>query len=113
MGYVGGTIEVRLDGPEGELLGQTEIVAANPVFPAPTANSVQNAGGAKPKEAAKAAPKAAPKKAPASFNPFARPGIKLPIKSVNGVHDLYFVFKNEKAGPKDQLMSFSSINLSN
>jgi cytochrome c len=109
MGYVGGTIEVRLDGPEGDLLGQTEIVAANPVFPAPTANSVQNAGGAKPKEA----PKAAPKKAPAAFNPFARPGIKLPIKSVSGVHDLYFVFKNEKAGPKDQLMSFSSINLSN
>ncbi|ULQ51797.1 PQQ-dependent sugar dehydrogenase [Flavihumibacter fluvii] len=105
MGYVGGTIEVRLDGPTGELLGQTEIVSVDPVFPAPTANSVQNAGGVKAKPA--------PQKKAQTFNPFARPGIKLQVKPTSGVHDLYFVFKNDKAKSNDQLMSFSNISLSN
>lgn len=105
MGYVGGTVEVRLDSPTGDLLGQAEVVAVNPVFQQPTANSVQNAGGAKAKPA--------PKKAAPAFNPFAGAGIKLPIKPINGVHDLYFVFRNDKAKANDQLMSFSNIRLSN
>lgn len=105
MGYVGGSIEVRLDSPTGDVIGQTEIIAKDPVFAPPTANSVQNAGGAKAKPA--------PKKKAAPFNPFASPGIKLQIKPISGVHDLYFVFKNDKAKPDDQLMSFSNISLTN
>ncbi|HEV3251879.1 MAG TPA: PQQ-dependent sugar dehydrogenase, partial [Puia sp.] len=44
MGYSGGGIEVRLDSPKGDLLGQVKIESVNPVFAVPTANAMQNAG---------------------------------------------------------------------
>jgi cytochrome c len=111
MGYVGGGIEIRLDKPDGDLLGRAEIAAVNPSFMA--ADSAQNAGGAKAKPAMAAAtvkkPAKAPRKIPDDFNPFAGMGIKLDIKPINGLHDVYFVFKNEKSNPDAQLMSLSNI----
>ncbi|HEY8734153.1 MAG TPA: PKD domain-containing protein, partial [Puia sp.] len=116
MGYIGGIIEVRLDNPEGDLLGQVKIESVNPVFGAGTANAVQNAGGAKAKPANAQPPvvvkKAvgASKKSSAGFsNPFARPGIRTDIKPVAGLHDLYFVFKNENAKGDQPLMSVTNI----
>ncbi len=113
MGYVGGSIEIRLDKPDGELLGQANIVAVNPSFMA--ADSAQNAGGAKaakptapPKKQAKA-----PRKIPDDFNPFAGMGSKLDIKPISGLHDVYFVFKNDKANAEAQLMSVSNIQFNN
>ena len=47
MGYLGGTIEVRLDNPDGELLGQVNIESKNPDFGGSAANAAQNNGGAK------------------------------------------------------------------
>ena len=81
LGFFGGTIEIRLDIPSGQLLGQLDIAAANPVFPGMTANSAQNNGGAKGKPAKAPAPplvaaKKGAKKPAADFNPFAAPGIK-------------------------------------
>jgi cytochrome c len=114
MGYVGGDIEVRLDKPDGQLLGQVKIESVNPVFGG--ANAVQNAGGAKAKPstatvtAAIKKPAGPPKKPSAGFsNPFARPGIKTDIVHVTGFHDIYFVFKNENAKGDQPLMSFSNI----
>ena len=114
MGYLGGTIEVRLDNPDGELLGQVNIESVNPVFAAPTANTVQNAGGVKARPAAVAPPAAkkpaTTKKPAAGFrNPFARPGIKTDIKPVTGQHDIYFFFKSENAKGDEPLMSVTNI----
>jgi cytochrome c len=117
MGYLGGTIEVRLDKPDGELLGQVTIESKNPNFGGSAANAAQNSGGAKTKQSptAPVAPKkpAAAKK-PAGFsNPFAIPGIKTDIKPVSGLHDLYFVFKNENVKGDQPLMSVSNIKFNN
>jgi cytochrome c len=120
QGFAGGSIEIRLDGPAGELLGQAEVKPFNP-FAAfmNAANATQNKGGAK-SPAAKPAPKKMPaprsgkgnnKKQPAFdlSSLFAGQGIKTDIKEVNGRHDLYFVFKNDKAKQTEPLLSFSNI----
>jgi cytochrome c len=113
MGYVGGVIEMRLDKPDGELLGQANIVAVNPSFMA--ADSAQNAGGAKAAKPATAPkkPARAPGKITVDFNPFAGMGSKLDIKPIPGLHDVYFVFKNDKADKDAQLMSVSNIQFNN
>ncbi|QKZ14757.1 PQQ-dependent sugar dehydrogenase [Spirosoma sp. KUDC1026] len=63
---VGGRIEVRLDSPTGQLIGQTDDIL--------------------PVEAKSAAD---------VFKPVMT---KITVTPATGVHDLYFVFKNEKAG---------------
>ncbi len=142
MGYLGGTIEVRLDNPDGELLGQVTIESKNPDFGGSAANAAQNNGGAKTKQSPTApvvekkpstpaprnrdsrqpptpAPRNAGDNRPARAgstgfaNPFARPGIKTDLKPVTGVHDLYFVFKNENAKGDQPLMSVSNIKFNN
>ncbi len=133
MGYIGGTIEVRLDKPDGELLGQVNIESKNPNFGGSAANAAQNSGGAKTKQLATAplvakkpstpAPRNAganrqpstAKRKPSTGigNPFAMPGIKTDIKPVSGLHDLYFVFKNENAKGDQPLMSVSNIKFNN
>jgi cytochrome c len=116
MGYIGGTIEVRLDKPDGDLLGQVKIESINPVFGGSAANAAQNAGGAKTRKAQPAAPVAVKKPAASSkkpaagfSNPFARPGMKTDIKPVTGQHDIYFLFKNENAKGDEPLMSVTNI----
>src|SRR6185312_11871522 len=84
-----------------------------------TANPTQGKGGNKapatkpaPKKAtAPQSGKAKGKKQPAFdlSSLFAGQGIKAEIKEVRGVHDLYFVFKNEKAHAAEPLLSFSNI----
>jgi cytochrome c len=117
MGYSGGTVEVRLDKPEGDLLGQVMIESVNPNFGGSAANAAQNAGGAKGKPAPPVVvkkPAGPPKKPAAGFsNPFARPGIKTDIKPVNGLHDIYFVFKNDSAKEDQPLMSVTNIKFNN
>ncbi len=120
MGYIGGNIEVRLDNPTGELLGQVKVEPVNPFLGASTADAAQNAGGTKNKTAKPAPPvvvkKAAGKgkKAAAGFgNPFARPGIKTDVIPKEGQHDIYFVFKNENAKGDQPLMSVSNIQFNN
>ncbi len=121
MGYIGGNIEMHLDNPEGELIGQVKIESVNPFLGAGTANAAQNAGGATkakaepPKPSPEAKKMAGAQKKPAAGigNPFARPGIKTDIKPVQGVHDIYFVFKNEKAKGDQPLMTVSNIKFNN
>jgi cytochrome c len=137
MGYVGGTIEIRLDKPDGELLGEVKVESSNPFAGASAAQNAQNTGGAKGKDSAakagavpltkageptkaaaakatKAELKGAVKKPAAGFaNPFARPGVKTDIKPISGMHDIYFVFKNDKAVGDQALMSVSNIKFNN
>ncbi|MEP7129195.1 MAG: PQQ-dependent sugar dehydrogenase, partial [Chitinophagales bacterium] len=121
QGFTGGVIEIRADSPTGTLLGQTEVQAVNP-FAAMmnAANATQNAGGAKTGNASakQAAPQAKPAKTPPKKRAFdmaslfSAPGFKVNIQAVNGEHDLYFVFKNDKAKPAEPIVSLSDIKLS-
>lgn len=70
LSAVGGRIEVRLDSPTGQLLGQTENLL----------------------------PVEAPKEAKSPADVFKPIVAKVALTPATGVHDLYFVFKNEKAG---------------
>ena len=134
MGYLGGTIEVRLDNPGGELLGQVTIESKNPDFGGSAANAAQNAGGVKkpsttnqpstanrqpsttgrqPSTANRQPQTANHKPSTTIGNPFARPGIKTDIKMTSGLHDVYFVFKNENVKGDQPLMSVSKIKFNN
>lgn len=131
QGFSGGIVEVHIDSPTGELLGQAEIKAVNP-FAAMmnAANATQTNGGTKgakpatPAAAAEAAPPkagtapkpgAAPKARPRGFNManiakmMAGMATKIDIKEIAGLHDVYFVFKNDKAKPSQPLMSVSNV----
>jgi cytochrome c len=124
-GSVGGTIEIHLDSPTGELIGQTTVEVSQPRMPgaAPTATSIQQAGGvttasASTTGAAASAPGSATTSAPRSQTGAAAGGgftfrgptpLKTDLKAVNGVHDVYFVFKNDRARPIEPLLSMSSI----
>jgi cytochrome c len=134
-GHPGGLIEIRIDSPTGELIGQTEVKVPAPGqgFGGGGAQAIQNAGGAAAPAGGQRAgapgaggPGAAPAVAGAPGAPAAGAGqraggaggggfgrgpvpIKVDVKEVSGVHDIYFVFKNDTAKPIDPLMSFSSI----
>ena len=76
-GEVGGTIEVRFGGPDGDLIGQIEVVAP------------EGGGG---------------------FRRPPAPPVVIPLRSaVDGLRDVYFVFRNEEAGEIDPLMSLSYV----
>ncbi|MGV3560544.1 PQQ-dependent sugar dehydrogenase [Larkinella arboricola] len=100
-GAVGGTVEVRLDSPTGELIGQTTIGVAQPRSAAPTATSIQNAGGTTTQ------PKSTTTAAPRSSGP-----PKIELKETSGIHDVYLVFKNDQAKAIEPLLSLSSVKFS-
>lgn len=103
-GAVGGTVEVRLDSPTGELIGQTTIDVAQPRTAAPTATSIQNAGGTtQPKSTTAAAPASAPRSAGSP---------KVELKQTSGVHDVYLIFKNDQAKAIEPLLSLSALRFS-
>ncbi|MBT1688255.1 ThuA domain-containing protein [Dawidia soli] len=78
LGAAGGTVEVRLDYPGGEVVGESPMIT--PV--------VMDLGGKTPP----------------------KPQIvTAPLKPTSGKHDLYFVYKNEKADPTQAL--FILINI--
>ena len=81
MVAAGGTIEVRLDGPAGELIGQRDVAV---VPPAPRG---RGAGG------------------PPSVPP------AIAIKPTAGVHDLYLVFRNNRAANAQPLMTVTAIRV--
>ncbi len=101
VGAAGGIIEVHLDSPTGPLVGKSEmIVVKEPApFRPPTAGQQQ---------------------APANDIPGVRPemvmavrrgAVMAPVKvSANGVHDVYFVFKNEKALSTQIVMQLMGID---
>jgi cytochrome c len=80
-GNIGGIVEIRLGSPTGALLGQAVV----PMPVDPQAEGAAAGGG--------------------------RPPLSVDLKAVTGVHDLYLVFKNEKATPIQPLMTFASVTL--
>ncbi len=130
QGFSGGTVEIHLDKPDGAMIGTGEIKAVNPFAALMTAaNAAQDQGGAKKaaapgKEAAmakaatpvKAAPaKAAPAKARPRFSMadlaklMAGAAVKVNVNDITGPHNIYFVFKNDKAKPMQPIASVSSL----
>ncbi|MEO6287630.1 MAG: PQQ-dependent sugar dehydrogenase [Dyadobacter sp.] len=98
-GSVGGTIEVRLDSPTGEIIGQQNVEIAPEVDIAKVMAEMES-------EKKNAKP-ATPAKAPA--NRFSRPPIHITLRDIKGKHDLYLVFKNDNAKSIEPLFSFSKI----
>ena len=91
-GNVGGTIEVRLDSPTGPMVGQAAVNAPGAAPSGPTATDIQAAGGA-----GRGRGRGGP--APVSIE----------LKESRGVHDVYFVFRNEKATGTQPLMTVSTV----
>lgn len=109
VGAAGGYIEVHLDSPTGQLLGQTQNIEVKEPAPfrAPAAAPAAPAAGTP------AATPKAPATAPAmpDMNAMMRRGAtKAPVSiSSSGIHDVYFVFKNDKALPTQILMQVIGI----
>lgn len=80
----GGTIQFRLDSPEGPILGEARIV---------------------PRESAAGRPPGGPRVAP--------PGIRVDVADTMGSHDLFLVFNGEPAKEGAPLMSLSGVRLRN
>lgn len=116
-GTVGGTIEVHLDSPDGKLIGQTEMIVSKPFD---MARMIENMGGGKPKPGAKPAPVADKKPAgpPRKFDfsllrKMMATNATAAIEPISGVHNVYFVFKNSKAGANQPLMQMVEIQFQN
>jgi cytochrome c len=115
-GAAGGIIEVHLDTPDGKLIGQTDMVVSKPFD---MARMIENMGGGKPKPGAK--PAAAAKKPagpPAKFDfsmmrKMMATHATAVLSPVTGMHNVYFVFKNSKAGAKQPLMQMVEIQFQN
>ncbi len=99
-GSVGGVITVHLDSPTGEQIGMVNVEKAPEID---IAKAMAQMESQQKSDTAKA------KSAPVTRNPFARPPVNITLKPTSGMHDVYFVFKNDEAKPIEPLMSFSTI----
>lgn len=93
----GGMVEVHLDSPNGRLLGQSSEIGAKRV-------PWGGFGGA------------SKVMTPAEHKAKRRRGVQtlvVPIESVEGVHDLYFVFKNTTAKENEIIMAVTEIEVYN
>ena len=97
-GSVGGTVEVRLDSPTGPVVGEKLVEIAPEVDMTKLMAEMESA-----KKAAK------PGETPPPVRRPARPPVTISIKETKGKHDLYFVFKNDKATAIEPVLTFSKI----
>jgi cytochrome c len=91
VGASGGVVEVRIDSPTGTVIGTSEKIEPQEVRfgPPPAA------------PAGSAAPAAPQRRPPSKF--------KIAVPANSGQHDVYFVFKNDKAKDSQIIMSLSAI----
>lgn len=114
-GSAGGTIEMHLGSPTGPVVGETKLELAPEVDMAKMMAQMESgsnkpASGTATAGAAPANGQAAAAKRPAApANPFARPPVFLRVSPTEGVHDVYFVFKNSEAKSIQPLMTVSTI----
>lgn len=90
--FIGGSMEVRLDSPDGPLVGGP----AELVPPPPPRRS-----GAAPAEGAPSAQ--------VVLGANLEPPTRIPIARTSGIHDVYIVFRNPRARQSDALMLLRSI----
>ena len=113
--YPGGKVEIRIDGPTGELIGETQIepeqfnTRYRGLF-----NGLSNPTREK-QERSKRYPPLNPREFFArgsNKNSFTIPSAAI-LKEISGDHDIYFVFKNEAAKPGESLFPLAEIELRN
>jgi cytochrome c len=93
-GQAGGRIEIRTGSPTGPIIGQLDVLLAGAGRGGPTASEIQAAGG---------------RAQGGGRGGAGGPGVDL--KPTTGIHDLYFVFTNDRAATAQPLMTLSSITL--
>jgi len=93
----GGFVEVHLDSPDGQLIGKSNTVSQKHI----------PWGGFGGKRLQLSAEELKAKRRNGTQK------LSVPIESVEGVHDVYFVFKNPNAGEKEILMSIKEIEVYN
>ena len=109
-GAAGGTIEVHIDSPDGPLIGQTEQVVPKEIdFRAFAATNNPPTASAK---------KGTTQPQPPPMDPAARRRmmstlVDAVLKPVEGLHDLYFVFKNSSAASNQIIMQVLEIEFKN
>ncbi|MEA5428038.1 PQQ-dependent sugar dehydrogenase [Arcicella lustrica] len=95
VGASGGFVELRLDSPTGALIGKSETIEPREVRMGPPPTTTASTNG----QVAATTPPARP--APNS--------LKIAVPANSGQHDVYFVFKNDKAKDSQIVMSVSAI----
>ena len=110
VGAVGGVVEIRLDGPDGKLIGTTnKIVPKDVNFRAAMAKLMPPAPPAKPGQ-----PKPpAPSVDMAALRRLIATNASATIEPVEGVYDLYFVFRNQEAKEGQILVQVNEIGFHN
>ncbi len=107
VGAAGGVIEIHLDSPTGTLIGKTDMIEVKEPAPfrAPAATPPANNANAGTQ------PKPATAPAMPDMNAMMRRGATKAAVNISssGAHDIYFVFKNDKAIPTQILMQVIGI----
>jgi cytochrome c len=118
VGHTGGIIEVHLDSPTGDLLGQVNVNipvqgarGGGPAGPAGARGGQPTASPAVPPPAPQATGATGGRGAITAGNPFSsvQAPLKLDIKEISGTHDVYFVFKNDKVVPSSALFLLHTV----
>ena len=113
--YPGGKVEIRVDKPDGEVIGATAFepeqfnTRYRGLFDGltnPTSEQLERMKRYPPLDPSKFFARGSDK------NSFTIPSAA-PIKETNGVHDLYFVFRNDGPGKTDALFPLAEIVLMN
>ncbi len=100
-GAAGGTIEVRLDSPDGTLIGTTEKVVHQEID--------FSAELLKRREAWEAGGKKGPEPSIWQIRRTMKPTWTVPVSDTEGVHDVYFVVRNNEVKPGQILVELQSI----
>ncbi len=105
VGAVGGNIEVHLDSPDGKLIAQTEQAVPKDVDFRKVMAAI-NAANAKKGGTPPQMDFGAMRRMMSTF-------LKAPLETIEGQHDVYFVFKNPKAAANEIIMQVQEIQFQN
>ncbi|HEV8508198.1 MAG TPA: PKD domain-containing protein, partial [Chitinophagaceae bacterium] len=115
-GDIGGTIEVHIDAPNGKVIGQTEMIESKELDFARIMEMMGGKAKAKKTSAAKAdtsKKQQAPEFDFSMLQELLAVHALATITPVEGMHNIYFVFKNGKAKSDEPLMQVTSIDFKN
>jgi cytochrome c len=115
-GDVGGIIEIHLDSPDGKLIGRTEMIVSKDIDYARLMENM--GGGSKSKKKSRSKVDTAKRKQapPIDFDAIQKLLATHAIASVapvTGLHNVYFIFKNNKAAANQLLMQVEEIDFQN
>lgn len=108
VGAAGGVVEVRLDSPTGTILGTTDKIEPKEMRMGPPPAAAAPAAGA-----TATPPAAAPPANPEQRRMMGATKLKVNVPADAGQHDIYFVFKNDKAKSTQIVMQILTIEFKN